>query len=121
MRKIISDVVNFPNGCETVYNKLVRDHIPDIIKANGQTPLVRTLDEADFLSALDQKFREEMNEYLASGSLEELCDVLEVAHAIAKVRGYSEHDIDKLRSEKNKTNGAFEKRLFLERVIGDAP
>lgn len=33
---------------EKIYNKLVRDNIPDIIKNNGEIPITKTLDEADY-------------------------------------------------------------------------
>ena len=33
---------------ERIYNKLVRDKIPNIIKGNGETPIVKLLDENKF-------------------------------------------------------------------------
>ena len=35
-----------------VYNKLVRDRIPDIIRADGHIPQCETLDTARYLDAL---------------------------------------------------------------------
>lgn len=37
-----------------VYNKLVRDRIPDIIRADGHIPQCETLDTARYLDALEQ-------------------------------------------------------------------
>lgn len=46
------------------YKKLVRDYIPDIIKDNGEVPIVRILDDEEYLKELNKKLLEEVNEYL---------------------------------------------------------
>ena len=46
-----------------VYNKLVRDRIPAIIRADGRIPQCETLDTARYLDALEQKLLEEAAEY----------------------------------------------------------
>ena len=102
---------------ETNYQKLIRDNIPEIIKANGQIPVVRALNDQEYLAALNQKLGEETAEYLEDNNIGELCDILEVAFAIAKARGWAEEDIAACRDDKNAKNGAFEKRLFLKKVI----
>ena len=67
---------------ETIYRKLVRDNIPEIIAAKGQTPVVRTLCNNEYINALNRKLYEEVSEYLDDNCLEELCDIFEVAFAI---------------------------------------
>ena len=57
--------------------KLVRDKIPQIIIADGRTPIVRTLSDEEYLSELDRKLNEEVAEYQADKSLEEIADVLD--------------------------------------------
>lgn len=104
---------------ETTYNKLIRDNIPAIIKANGQVSVVRVLDDDEYLNALNQKLREEVEEYIENNCIDELCDILEVVFAIAKTNGWSDIDILTCREHKNAKNGAFEKKLFLEKVIAD--
>ena len=57
------------------YNKLVRDRIPEIIKADGKTCVCETLSDEHYLYLLDQKLNEELAEYQESKSLEELADL----------------------------------------------
>ena len=35
---------------ERVYNKLVRDNIPNIIKEKGETPIIKILDDIQYKS-----------------------------------------------------------------------
>ena len=102
---------------EKVYNKLVRDNIPAIIVAEGRKPVVRVLNDVEYLDALNKKLLEEIHEYISENCLDELCDILEVAYAIAKAKGYSDDDIENHRINKNTKNGAFEKKFYLERII----
>ena len=62
---------------ETIYNKLVRDCIPEIIASDGKTCVCETLSDEDYLRLLDAKLTEELSEYQESRSLEELADLLE--------------------------------------------
>jgi flagellar basal body-associated protein FliL len=60
---------------EKVYNKLVRDRIPEIIQASGKNACIRKADEAEYKHLLRQKLLEEINEFMESGSSEELADI----------------------------------------------
>jgi predicted house-cleaning noncanonical NTP pyrophosphatase (MazG superfamily) len=95
-------------------NKLVRDKIPDIIENSGRKAKYHILSEAEYLTALDEKLFEEVNEYQADKSLEEMADVLEVLYAICKARGYSIEELEGKRVEKSLHRGGFHKKLFLE-------
>ncbi len=92
--------------------KLVRDKIPEIIEADGKKPRIRILDQEEYLKELDRKLNEEVAEYQADHSLEELADTLEVLLAIAGARGYSFEELMKLREEKKDKRGGFSKRIF---------
>ena len=103
-----------------IYNKLVRDRIPDIIEKDGKQCDIRILDSAEYLQMLDSKLDEEVKEYHEDQNLEELADVLEVLYALAKAKGYSKEELEALRAEKSEKRGGFEKRIFLEKVIENA-
>lgn len=111
--------MNERNDMETIYNKLVRDNIPEIIKANGQIPIVRVLGDDEYRNALNQKLIEEVAEYTENNCIDELCDIIEVAFAIAAANGWSYNDISICRGQKKAKNGEFDKKLFLEKVVVD--
>lgn len=98
------------------YNKLVRDYIPEIIENSGHKAKFHILSEKDYIEALDKKLLEEVEEYQADKSLEEMADILEVLYAICNARGYAVEELEAKRSQKNEERGGFEKRLFLEYV-----
>ncbi len=99
-----------------VYNKLVRDNIPDIIRKNGEIPHTSILDDEKYLWELKTKLIEETNEFIDSEELMELADILEVVEYLAKAKGSSFDEILKLKEQKEIKNGAFEKKIFLEYV-----
>jgi predicted house-cleaning noncanonical NTP pyrophosphatase (MazG superfamily) len=98
----------------TVYNKLVRDRIPEIILANGGEPVTRILDEAEYRDALRVKLQEEVREYLKDPNVEELADVAEILRALASVEGVEWEEVEGYRELKVKERGGFERRVFLE-------
>jgi len=100
----------------TTYNKLVRDRIPEIIRASGRECMVEVLEPATYLQRLEEKLVEELQEYQATGKVEELADLVEVALAIAEHKGLSSSEFEELRMAKAEERGRFSKRLFLVRV-----
>lgn len=101
-----------------VHNKLVRDKIPDIIKADGRVAFFRTLSDEEYISELDRKLVEECKEYCEDKSIEELADILEVIYAIAEVKGFSPAELEELRNIKGNKRGRFKEKIFLEKVEG---
>lgn len=101
---------------EIVYNKLVRDFIPQIIEKSGKTPDYCTLNDDLYLKMLDKKLIEEMNEYQTDKNLEELADLLEVIYALAKAKGASITELEDLRKKKAAERGGFEKKILLKTV-----
>ena len=94
--------------------KLVRDKIPQIIQADGKSPIIRTLSEEDYLQELDKKLNEEVAEYQSDKSIEEMADVLEVLYAICEARGHSLEELEQVRKEKSDKRGAFKERIYWE-------
>lgn len=92
--------------------KLVRDRIPEIIIADGKKPIIRILDNDEYLRELDKKLNEEIAEYQANKSVEEMADVLEVLFAICEARGHSVEELMEVRNEKREKRGGFEQKIF---------
>lgn len=99
-----------------VYNKLVRDKIPEVIVASGAKTKTRILeDDCEYAKALDAKMSEEYQEFLARPSLEELADMQEVLLARADTLG-GRKQLEEVRRAKLEARGAFAARIFLESV-----
>ena len=59
----------------------------------------------------------EVREFLSSdenGKIKEIADILEVLYAICDARGVSREEIEKIRAQKEKERGRFQKRIILE-------
>lgn len=97
-----------------IYNKLVRDNIPEIMIKNGAKPVIKILNDEEYLLELNKKLQEELNEYLQDGNIEELADLEEVLLAILKIKNISLEEFNKIRIEKVNKRGAFDKKIFLE-------
>jgi len=98
------------------YNKLVRDKIPEIIKASDKNFDVHYAKKEEVLPLLETKLNEEVSEYLEAKNLEELADVMEVLFGLANALGYSEEDLINKRNEKKEERGGFKKGIVLEKV-----
>ena len=98
------------------YNKLVRDRIPEIIEASGHKCETRVLSDDEYLVELKNKLQEEVNEFLESGSVEELADIIEVVHSLSAQSGSSIESVEEIRSNKANERGGFEKKIFLNTV-----
>lgn len=99
-----------------VYNKLVRDKIPDIIAADGKTANTRLLNDKEYLKELIKKLKEEAKEFEAEPSIEELADIKEIIIAIREIMGIHAGELEETRRKKAIKNGRFKKKIFLESV-----
>lgn len=100
---------------KNTYNKLVRDKIPEIIRADGLRPSMRILDDDEYLYELVKKLKEELAEFETDLSMEELADIQEVVLALAEVLG-SREELEKVRKDKTTKRGGFKKKIYLEDV-----
>lgn len=98
-----------------VYNKMVRDKIPEIMVNNGEKPIIQILDDKEYRFNLEQKLNEEVNEYHESKRIEELADILEVVYALCELNGYTQEDLMDVYQQKHAERGGFSKKIFLIR------
>jgi predicted house-cleaning noncanonical NTP pyrophosphatase (MazG superfamily) len=98
----------------TSYDKLVRDKVPEIMAASGKSPRTHIAGEDEYKQKLEKKLQEEVKEYLENGELKELADLVEVVYAILDMKKVKKDSFEKLRTEKLKARGGFEKRIILE-------
>jgi predicted house-cleaning noncanonical NTP pyrophosphatase (MazG superfamily) len=101
----------------TKYNKLIRDKIPEVCNRNGKVAVIRELDEKEYEDFLLVKLREECDEFVESGSVEELADILEVMNAVFQLKGISFEEVEELRLKKREERGGFDKRLLLIETV----
>lgn len=102
-----------------VYNKLVRDKIPEIIAKDNRKPITTILNNKDYLIELNRKIQEEVQEYLESNNIEELADIVEVIYGILDAKNVSIEEFENIRKIKVQKRGAFKEKIFLEKVIED--
>ena len=100
-----------------IYNKLVRDKIPQIIEEKGDFAETRELSDSEYLIELNKKLKEEVVEYLEDNNVEELADIVEVIYGILNAKNISLDEFEKIRKDKIDKRGAFSKKIFLEKVI----
>ncbi|WP_456274765.1 nucleoside triphosphate pyrophosphohydrolase [Bacillus sp. AK031] len=103
-----------------VYNKLVRDKIPEIIESNGKKFTTRVLSDEEYITELKNKSFEELAEYrdaeTREEALEELADLMEVVHAFAKSHDTTLEEVEEIRRKKAGIRGGFEEKIFLIEV-----
>ena len=116
------------NNTKIIYNKIVRDNIPEIIKEKHEKAIVKyrvITDKKELIKALCDKMIEEVNELaktLDETDLEymsELCDVHDILNEIDTISIDNAEDARKLhavRRDKVGKRGRFENHIFLESV-----
>ena len=102
-----------------VYNKLVRDKIPEIIENEGKRCKTQILSDEEYLKMVDAKLDEELAEYHKDQNIEELADLVEVIYAAAEARGYTIKELENVRIKKAEKRGPFKKKLLLKEVVVD--
>ncbi|WP_435063528.1 nucleoside triphosphate pyrophosphohydrolase [Halobaculum sp. EA56] len=102
------------------YDKLVRDGVPDLIRASGETPVTRTVEGAELDRYLLDKLVEEAREAREAADDpgesvdDELADLSAALDALVGRRGRDE--VDRRRRAKADERGEFDDGVVLERV-----
>ncbi len=99
-----------------LYNKLVRDRIPEIIAQDGRTCAVEELDDAAYVLALLAKLVEEAQEVrdaVPEQRMTELADVMEVLDALLLALDIDEATVRAVQAERRVERGGFRRRLQL--------
>jgi predicted house-cleaning noncanonical NTP pyrophosphatase (MazG superfamily) len=107
---------------ENEYPKLVRDRIPEIVKAKaGKDIAQRTLKGKEYLEYLLKKLKEEAAELEHAeekgNSLEELADILEILEELMQVKNLTLEQVKKVQKEKREKNGGFKKRILMLKAV----
>lgn len=104
--------------------KLIRDKIPLIAAAKGETMQTHTASDVEYIALLKEKLFEEVIEYMDSESPEELADILEVVRALASHKMISMHKLYLIRDKKRALRGGFTGRtvwdFHLEKKLTEA-
>ena len=87
-----------------IYNKLVRDKIPELIESDGRKCVTHILSEKEYIAALETKLDEEVEEYQVDKNLEEMADVLMYYNDVLLCYGISAEELKQSYSEKYKKN-----------------
>lgn len=101
-----------------IFNKLVRDKIPELLDKKGGETETEVLDNKKYIIFLAKKLREECEEIISAGSkqnlTEELADLVEVIQAISKVNDIDFMEIENIRLAKKEKYGGFEHKILLK-------
>lgn len=103
-----------------IHNKLVRDRIPEIIENDHKTCATRILNDEEYLACLKSKLLEECHEVIDAEDEDnikkEIADVLEVLEALENTLHINHQEVLSIKQKKARSNGAFDKKIYLEYV-----
>ena len=100
----------------TEYFKLVRDHIPDIIRSDRHAYDIVTMDEDEYRQALREKLVEEAHEAANANPqklITELADLYEVIDALEVSYGIKDEEVRSEQERRHAERGGFERRIKL--------
>ena len=98
------------------YNKLVRDHIPEIIRQDGRQCGVAVMPEDEYVQTLKDKLIEEAEEAAAAKPEElirELADLYEVIDSLIAVCSLDREAVLVEQEKRRQSRGGFSKRFRL--------
>lgn len=105
-------------------HRLVRNKIPDIMKANKVNPTVRSLENEEYFKALKERLLNEVEEMQSpneSKVLSSLATLSEVIKAMAKYSGVNEDQIETERKRKVEESGDYSLGFYVDEVETSDP
>lgn len=103
-----------------VYNKLVRNLIPQVIEEDGKRCVTKVLEPSEHLGEIKKKMQEEALEFQEANSttdaVGELADILELVHAAIHIYGVSYEQLEQVRVQKKEKRGGFSEGIYLIEV-----
>ena len=100
-----------------VYNKLVRDYIPDIIRRHGDTCETEIMTDVEFQQALRQKLVFEAQEAMQTETqqelITELADLYEVIDTLLHHSNISLDTLKSVQEQRRSERGSFSQRIKL--------
>jgi predicted house-cleaning noncanonical NTP pyrophosphatase (MazG superfamily) len=101
-----------------VFNKLVRDRIPDQMRGHGEVVQETVLSHEGYMAALLEKIGEEALELASAtdGTLSELADLRELLDCLRDASDLTEEDIYIERQLKNRQFGSFKEHRYIGTV-----
>jgi predicted house-cleaning noncanonical NTP pyrophosphatase (MazG superfamily) len=106
-----------------IYNKLIRDKITNIMEEQGKSFEIEVLDDSTYIQMLNEKLKEEIEEYYKAADKEEvvgeLSDIMEIVLAIADFNGISHEELEQERLTKKEKRGGFKGKIFLKSVTAN--
>lgn len=105
------------------YAKLVRDKIPEKIKKSGGKVSQKILGINNYISELKKKLIEESEELISTkttkDALDEIADIQELIDMLLIALNYKARDLKKIQKDKNKKNGSFKDRIYINHITTD--
>lgn len=103
---------------KNIYQKLVRDRIPEVITDAGKSFATRKASEQELMGYAMKKLQEEVQEFIEDPCAEEAGDIMEIFHFICGQLEINDLTIMAEKTAKRISRGGFEKNLILEWVEG---
>ena len=99
-----------------LYDKMVRDRIPEILEETGKEYSIVKCNEDDILAYAKKKLLEEAMEFVENPCAEEAADIIEILKFICSRMGFYEIQIEAAGISKYARKGGFQKNYILEWV-----
>ena len=99
-----------------IYQKLVRDRIPEIITEAGKEFSISRVRGARLRDYAMKKLQEEVQEFIENPCADEAADIMEIFHFICDHLGIRDNQVVAQTTAKRITRGGFEQGIILEWV-----